>query len=413
MTTTTSRPAAYPPAAPTKLSPRLAFPVLALVLFAFFFAASAPSPLFVVMQHDWGFSPSLLTVAFAVYAIALLAALLVAGSLSDHVGRRPVILGALLLQAVAMAMFVLAEGIAGVIAARVVQGLATGIASGAMSAAVIEAAPASQKRLGALISSVSPLAGLALGALLTGTAAQLAAHPVALVFGSLSVLFVLCAVAVWFAPESVTPRPGVWASLVPRVFIAPAARPEFLRGTLVLVTIWALGGLYLGLVPSVIRHVFDVHSGIVNGLAIAVLSGVGAVAPTLLRRFAPARAAALGMLSLVAGVALFLLSLSTHSMPLFFAGTALAGVGFGASFSAVVQALAPLVGAHERSELFAAIFVVSYLAFSIPAMAAGLLVAPLGLLTTVQGYGALLLVTGVAGAAVQWRRAGAINLNVA
>jgi MFS family permease len=75
-----------------RLCPGSAFAVLALVLFAFFFAASAPSPLFVVMQHDWGFSPSLLTVAFAVYAIALLASLLVAGSLSDHVGRRPVIL---------------------------------------------------------------------------------------------------------------------------------------------------------------------------------------------------------------------------------------------------------------------------------------------------------------------------------
>ena len=408
MTTATSCPA-LPRTPPRRLPPHLAFPMLALVLFAFFFAASAPSPLFVVMQQAWGFSPSLLTVAFAVYAIALLASLLVAGSLSDHIGRRPVILGALVLEAVAMAMFALAEGISGVIAARVVQGLATGIASGAMSAAVIEAAPASQKRLGALISSVSPLAGLALGALLTGTAAELAAQPVPLVFGSLAVLFAACAVGIWFAPESVAPRPGVWASLVPRVSIAAAARAEFLRGTPVLVTVWALGGLYLSLVPSVIRQIFHVHSGIVNGLAIAVLSGMGALAPTLLRRFAPPRTAALGMLSLVAGVGLMLVSLATGSMAVFFAGTLLSGVGFGASFSAVVQVLAPFVGAHQRSELFAAIFVVSYLAFSIPAMVAGLLVTPLGLLATVQGYGALVLVTAAVAAGVQWRRAAALG----
>src|SRR4051812_35236353 len=117
MTAATSCPA-LPRTQPRRLPPRLAFPMLALVLFAFFFASSAPSPLFVVMQQAWGFSPSLLTVAFAVYAIALLASLLVAGSLSDHLGRRPVILGALGLEVVAMAMFALAEGIGGVIAAR-------------------------------------------------------------------------------------------------------------------------------------------------------------------------------------------------------------------------------------------------------------------------------------------------------
>jgi hypothetical protein len=130
--------------------------------------------------------------------------------------------------------------------------------------------------------------------------------------------------------ESVTPRAR-------RVGIAraahvhrPGARAEFLRGTLVLVTVWALGGLYLSLAPSVIRHVFGIDSGIVNGLAIAVLSGVGAVAPTLAAPLRRARAAARHAepgcrRGLVAGVAE-----RRSSMPLFFAGTAVAGVGFGA-----------------------------------------------------------------------------------
>ena len=117
---------------PWRLPVAVGFPLLATVLFAFFFAAAAPSPLFVVFQHAWGFSSSMLTVAFAIYAIALLISLLVAGSLSDHVGRRPVVLGALVLQAVAMGLFLLAHDIGGLIVARAVQGVATGVASGAL-----------------------------------------------------------------------------------------------------------------------------------------------------------------------------------------------------------------------------------------------------------------------------------------
>lgn len=389
-------------AKPRRLPAGMAFPLLAAVLFAFFFAASAPSPLFVVFQHAWHFSSSMLTVAFAIYAIALLLSLLVAGSLSDHIGRRPVVLAALVLQSVAMGLFLLAQDIGGLIVARVVQGVATGIASGALSAAVVEAAPASRKRLGALITSVSPLAGLAVGALLTGMAVKFAVQPVALVFGVLAVVFALGAVVVLWMPETVTPRPGALASLVPRVSIPVKARAEFARGLPVFVVVWALGGLFLSLAPSLMLHVFNVDNGVVNGLTVAVLSGVGAVAPTLLGRWAAPRPAIIGMASIALGLVLLLVALATQSLALFFVGTAVAGIGFGGAFSALVQTLAPLAQPHERGELFAAIFVVSYLAFSLPAMLAGFLVKPLGLLNTVEGYAAVLLLIAAFGTWSQW-----------
>ncbi|WP_454906313.1 MFS transporter [Variovorax gossypii] len=389
-------------AKPRRLPGNVAFPLLAAVLFAFFFAASAPSPLFVVFQHAWHFSSSMLTVAFAIYAIALLISLLVAGSLSDHIGRRPVVLGALALQAVAMGLFLLAQDIGGLIVARVVQGVATGVASGALSAAVVEAAPASRKRLGALITSVSPMAGLALGALLTGMAVKFSIQPVALVFGVLAGVFALGAAVVMWMPETVTRRPGAWASLVPRVSIPARARAEFARGLPVFVVVWALGGLYLSLAPSLMLHVFDVDNGVVNGLTVAVLSGVGAIAPTVLGRLAAPRPAIVGMASIAVGLVLLLASLATRSLALFFVGTAVAGVGFGGAFSALVQTLAPLAQSHERGELFAAIFVVSYLAFSLPAMLAGFLVKPLGLLATVEGYAAVLLLIAAFGVWNYW-----------
>jgi MFS family permease len=180
------------------------------------------------------------------------------------------------------------------------------------------------------------------------------------------------------------------------------ARAEFTRGLPVFVVVWALGGLYLSLAPSLMLHVFGIDNGVVNGLTVAVLSGIGAIAPTLLGRFAAPRPAIIGMASIVVGLGLLLASLATRSLALFFIGTAVAGIGFGGAFSALVQTLAPLAQSHERGELFAAIFVVSYLAFSLPAMLAGFLVAPLGLLNTTEGYAAVLLLIAAFGVWSQW-----------
>ena len=211
------------------------------------------------------------------------------------------------------------------------------------------------------------------------------------------------AILLIFIPESVTTRPGAIASIVPRFSIPKSARIEFLRGAPVLITTWALGGLYLSLAPSLIIHAFHVENGILNGLSITTLSGVGAIAPTLLKRFDPPKIAMIGMGSIILGILILFISLLTESLGLFFTATALSGIGFGGAFSAIIQRLAPIVGKHERAELFAAIFIISYLALSVPAMLAGELVKPLGLLLTVKGYIGLILITAIVGMILQWK----------
>src|SRR5436853_6060215 len=107
------------------LVPRLerqsAFWLLAAVLAALLFASSVPSPLYVVYQHEWHFSAITLTAVFAVYALALLGALLVVGSISDHVGRRPTLLAALAVEIAAMFAFADARGVGWLFAARILQ----------------------------------------------------------------------------------------------------------------------------------------------------------------------------------------------------------------------------------------------------------------------------------------------------
>jgi MFS family permease len=380
-----------------RASPALAFAGVTLSFLGLFLAAGAPSPLFRLEQQEWGFPVWLLTIAFAIYAIALLATLLVAGSLSDYIGRRPVLIGALGVEAVAMLIFLFAPNIGWVIAARTVQGIATGVGVSAFTAAAAEYAPAKHKKLGVLAGSVAPAAGLGLGALIAGLAVQFTAAPSPVIFTFLAVLFVLGMIVVIASPETVAPRGGALRSLAPRVSVPRLARPEFFASIPVHIATWMLGGLYLGLVPSIMHSVFNIDSGLITGLAILALSGTGALVG-FLSGSAPARSAViLGGSLTVTGTAVTLFSIISGQLPLFFLGSVIAGAGFGASFSGALRIIAPLAEAHQHAELFAAIYVVSYLSFSLPVVIAGLLVSTAGIRSTAVGYGGVVITAALAG----------------
>ena len=158
--------------------PRTRLPVLLFlgsIIVSFLAASSAPTPLYAVYAAHWGFSPLATTVVFGVYALAVLAALLAFGRISDHIGRRPVLLTGLVLQAVAMVVFATAGDLGTLLAARVVQGLAAGSSLGAVGAAMLDL----DQRRGALANSFAPGVGTGTGALLSALAAQRRGHRLA------------------------------------------------------------------------------------------------------------------------------------------------------------------------------------------------------------------------------------------
>src|SRR5438128_10644936 len=124
-----------------KLSRAASFWLLATVFAFFLFAAGAPSPLYVVYEAMWHFSSLTLTAIFGVYALALLAALLTTGRLSDQLGRRAVVLLALPLLLAGVLAFIVASSVAWLFAARILQGLGTGMAAGAISAWLVDLQP--------------------------------------------------------------------------------------------------------------------------------------------------------------------------------------------------------------------------------------------------------------------------------
>lgn len=395
--------AAVPGAARKLLPPSAAFAGSAAVFAALYVAAGAPTPLLVVFEQRWHFADWVLTVAFAAYALGLLAALLVVGSLSDHIGRRPVLIASLLVELGAMLMFVFAPDIGWVIAARTVQGIATGAATSAFSASVVEHAPEHHKKLGTIITSIAPAGGLGLGALLTGAAVQFSGHATVIVFTALAVIMVVGAAVASFSAETVSTRPGAARALIPRVSVPRAARREFLAGIPVHVAAWMLGGLFMGLVPTIIRDLLGLHSGLLNGATAFIEPAAAAAAGIFLGRLAARRTVFIGGAGVLLGTAVIEAGVATGMLPLLWAGGVIGGVGFGASFSGAIRTIAPLVQPHQRAGLFAAIYLVAYLSFGVPVIIAGLLIAPVGLLGTVLGYGVAILVAATLGLLAQYR----------
>ena len=360
----------------------------ALASSTFFAASSAPTPLYRVYQEAWGFSSAMVTLVFASYAFSLLAALLTTGSLSDHIGRRPVIVGGIVLEVVAMLVFADARSVGILILARVLQGFATGAATSALGAAILDAS----RTRGSLVNTLSPLLGMGVGALGSSMLAEHAPAPMRLVYIVLIALFVLQAVWVLVLPETVSRLPGTLASLVPRVRVPSVARGALLRIAPVNVAVWALGGFYLSLGPSLARAVTGTNDATTGGWVVFALTTGGLVAVLLLRSMSTLRLLLTGAIVLAAGLLITLTGVHAGNAGIFFAGTIIAGMGFGSAFQGALRSVLPLAEAHERAGLMAALYVLSYLAFSVPAILAGTMAHVVGLRLTTDVYGIALIV---------------------
>jgi hypothetical protein len=371
----------------SRISHRSSLVFLAITLLTFLAASSAPTPLYHLYQEGLHFSAGMLTLIFGVYALSLLAALLTVGSLSDHLGRKPVIFAALVLNMLAMLLFINEGSVAWLIAARTVQGFATGMATAVLGAALLD----TDRQQGPLVNSVAPLLGMACGAMGSSLLVEFAPLPTQLIYWTLLALMLVQALYVWRLPETVDRIPGAVASLRPTLHVPPQARRALWLSLPVDVAVWAMGGFYLSLAPSLVRAATGSTSNLIGGGLVAVLTLSGALVIFTLRNRPASKVLRLGAALLAVGVALILTAVHSASLPLFFIATLIAGSGFGAGFLGALRSVVPLALPHERAGLMSAFYVLSYLAFCLPSLLAGNLIRSFGLIATTDGYGAVLI----------------------
>src|SRR6516164_2397420 len=364
-----------------RLSGRPAVFVLASLIVGLLASSAAPTPLYAVYQARWHFTPITTTVVFGVYALAVLAGLLTMGKLSDHVGRRPVLLTAIAVHAGSLVIFATATGVPALLSARVVQGLSTGAALGDMD-----------RELGTFANAVAPGMGSASGAIASALAIRFLPDPTHLIYLALIGVLVLQAAAIAAMRETVTRTPGALASLRPEITLPRALRAPVLTAVPVLFAVWALAGLYGALGPALVHALTGSGNVVLGAMSLFVLAASAVVATIVLRRAAARTVMLFGILALVAGVTVTVLAVSLESAAVFFAGSAIAGAGFGAGFQGGIRFVVPLAAPHERAGLVSLLYVVSYLGLGVPAVLAGFgVVHGGGLIDTARYYGAAVI----------------------
>jgi hypothetical protein len=392
--------AAGAPAGRAALPRAAGFWLVAGVLFLLLLAVVAASPLYAVYQAEWRFSAITLTAIFGVYALTLLVTLLVFGSLSEYLGRRGVIAVALVAGAGACGLFLAAHGVGLLFAARALQGAAVGAALGALGAALIDLQPEGSGRA-PVVSSAAVQVSFAVGGLGTSALVQYAPAPTHLVWWLLLGASAAAAVAVLAIPETAPRRPGVLAALRPRVSVPRQARGTFAVALPVMIAAPALNGFYLSLGPSLAAQVLRSPDLLWGGLVIFLVTGTGAAATVAFRGLSDHVAMLAGCLLLLAGAVMTLAAIETASAAAFLAGGAVAGAGVGTGlFLGAYRILTSLAGPGQGAGLVAAIWVVFYLAFSVPVVIAGVATTHFGLHQTAEVYSAVLAVLAAAAAGI-------------
>jgi predicted MFS family arabinose efflux permease len=229
---------------------------------------------------------------------------------------------------------------------------------------------------------------------------QYGPDPLTLVYWFLIAGFALAAVGVALMSEPSTARAAL--RVLPRVGVEPPVRPAFLAALAILIAGWAVGGFYLSLGPSLMLRLAQTSNRLLGGLAIFALAGVGAACIVFARSWPADRSMSRGATALVAGLLLTLAAIFAGSPALFIVTTAITGVGFGIAWLGVLRSLVLRASPTGRGALLAAVFIVAYVSFALPAVVAGYLVTRIGLHDTALWYGGavgLLAVAGLAGTA--------------
>ncbi|MCP2260996.1 putative arabinose efflux permease, MFS family [Streptoalloteichus tenebrarius] len=376
------------------------FVLTASILVALLAASGAPTPLYPLYQDHMGLSALDVTVVFSAYSLALLLALLTTGALSDHLGRRPVLVGALVVEAAAMLLLASADGGGPLIAARVLQGMATGVATSAAGAALLDREDPRRPGRSALTNSIAPVAGMAAGVLAATLLVRFAPAPAVTVFVLLAVVFVAQAIAISFTTETAHRRPGALRSLRPRLSVPPTTRRALSVVGTGVVAIWALSGFYSSLGPALVRLVAPHAPQAAGGMIFFVLSATATLAVWMLRRTAPRAMVIGGCLSVLPAAILMLVGLHGGGLPTLYCGAALAGVAFGAVSQGALRMILPSRDEQGGAATVASYYVLSYLSMSLPAIAAGAATQHYGLGTTSHACAVAAALLSVAALAV-------------
>ena len=397
--TLTERPAARRSAIPH--GP--AFWIVATAFLAVMAFSTVPTPIYAFYQRRDAFPTWMITVIFAVYAIGVVASLLLVGHLSDWFGRRRMALIAVLLELVAAVVFIVWPDVPGLLIARLVSGIGVGALTAAATAHLAELrAIARPDRVGVagLVSTVVNTGGLALGPLIAGVIVTFLPAPLVTPYAVFALVLAVLGVLTALVPETVLPPEHRPAYRPQRPSIPSGERGAFVAAGVAAFTGFAVFGFSTSLTPTVIAVTMGVHSPLLAGVATFVVFASAALSQIALARVSSERQRTIAIVAIVVGLALFALSAAFGILSVFLVGGIVVGGGIGLLFRGAISTAAALAPADHRSEVLASMFLIAYVGLTIPVLLIGVALSLLPAVPVIVGFAiVVVLLTLAAG----WR----------
>lgn len=350
------------------------FVIVALAFTTAMAFSTIPTPLYVLYQERDGFPTLMVTVIFAAYAVGVSASLYLVGHVSDWLGRRGVIIAALLVELLSALLFLLWNDTLGLIVARVVSGFGIGALTASATAHLGElhgvARPGTPGRANA-VATLANIGGLALGPLIAGILAQFLPLPIVTPFVVFAALLAVAILAVSLVPETVM-RPDPLPRYRPqRIAVPPNARSLFAGAGAAAFAAFAVFGLFTSLTPSVMAIVMDEHSRLAAGLVSSAVFAAAALAQLGTGRVGLRSQIWLATGLMLTGSVMLAGSVLEAWLPVFVTSAVIAGSGVGIMFRVAISIAGSLAPPESRGEVLAALFLVAYIGLAVPVLMIG------------------------------------------
>jgi MFS family permease len=353
-----------------------------------------PTPLYDIYESSLGFAPLMITIIFAVYAVGVLAALVLFGRASDQLGRRRVLLLGLVCAALSAGAFLLAHGLPLLFVGRVLSGLSAGIFTGTATATLVDLAGEGRGPRATLVATAGNMGGLGLGPLLAGFLAAFAPLPLRVPFAVDLGLVLLAAAAVWSVPETVA-VPGRPRLRISRPDLPAQVRPVFMRAAIASFAGAAVLAVFTAVVPTFLLDLLDDGSHLLAGAVVFTLFAASALGQVLLTRRLGRRGLVTGCALLVVAMGLLAAGLAGSSLALLIAAAVVGGLGQGLTLSAGLAAVTAAAPRERRAGVASSFFIVFYAGIAAPVVGAGIAASLLGLRTAGIGFSAVVAVVAV------------------